>query len=154
MFSVLILTIGIPGAGKSTWVKEYLKTHPLTHVISTDDLRKELTGVEQCVNPSQNDWIHNTARERVKEILENPSYSGLGPEIIVDSTNVDVEEWFEYKKLGASVMLAKVFNVNPEEAMDHQRYRERIVPLDIVQNKWEKLQKNKKFIPLLFNMIL
>lgn len=153
MFSVLILTIGIPGSGKTSWVKEYKKTHPLTFVVSTDDIRKELTGVEQCVNPSQNEWIHTTARNRVKEILSRKDHYGLGPEIIVDSTNVDLEEWLKYKDLGASVILAKVFDVPPLQAMEYQKNRERKVPLEIVQNKWDTLQHNKKFLPLVFNMI-
>lgn len=154
MFSILILTIGIPSSGKTSWVKEYLKTHPLTRVISTDDLRKELTGFEQCVDPSQNEWIHNTARERVKEILKNKNFFGLGPEIIVDSTNVDVEEWLKYKELGATVILAKVFDITPEQALTFQQNRERKVPLNIIQDKWNALQKNKKYLPLIFNMIL
>ena len=37
-FSILKLTIGAPGSGKSTWVREYKKTHPLTYVISTDEI--------------------------------------------------------------------------------------------------------------------
>ena len=129
-FSTLILTIGIPGAGKTKWVNEYKKTHPLTYVVSTDELRKEITGVEQCIDPSQNKMIHDEARKRVKNILEDPqSVGGLGPEIIVDSTNVELDEWIKYKNLGASIILAKVFDVPPKIAMEHQQYRERFVPL-------------------------
>lgn len=157
-FSILILTIGIPGCGKTTWVQEYLKLHPYAHVISTDDIRKELTGVEQCIDPSQNDMIHNTARSRAKSIIDNPDNyggnNGLGPEIIIDSTNCDVGEWLEYKRIGASVMLAKTFDIAPNIAMLHQVNRERKVPLNILEMKWEQYQKNKKFIPCLFNMVL
>lgn len=154
-FSVLILTIGIPGAGKTKWVENYQKTHPLSYIISTDAIRKEVTGVEQCIDPSQNTQIHAIAKERVKKILQDPnSKGGIGPEILVDSTNVDVEEWLEYKNLGASVMIARVFDVSVETAMHQQEFRKRVVPLDIVTQKYETLQKNKKFLPVFFNMIL
>lgn len=154
VFSIIILTIGIPGAGKTKWVSEYKKTHPLTHVVSTDNIRIELTGIEQCVDPSQNNMIHDEARKRVKQILEDPSkHSGLGPEIIVDSTNCSIDEWLAYKKLGASIIRAIVFDCDPEQAMKHQQNRERQVPLPIVQMKWDQLQENIQHLPKIFNMI-
>ena len=157
-FSILILTIGIPAAGKSTWVKEYLKKNPYTYVISTDDIRKELTGTEQCVDPSFSDHVHDVARERVAKILQDPvAYErgiGFGQEILVDSTNVDLEEWVKYKKLKPSVILAKVFETTPEEAEKRQRDRERKVPFEVLQEKWQTLQKNKTYIPYIFNLLL
>ena len=154
-FSKLILTIGIPGSGKTTWVKKYMKKHPLTYIISTDDIRREFTGTEQCVDPSQNDMIHNEARKRVKAILEDPnSKGGLGPEIIVDSTNVSVGEWRKYKELGPSIMLAKIFNITPEQAMINQLGRERKVPFEILQMKHRQFQESKPFLTLYFNMIM
>lgn len=156
-FSKLILTIGIPGAGKTTWVQQYKKQHPLTFVISTDALRKELTGCEQCVDPSQNGMIHEEARKRAKKIIDDPQNygpeKGLGPEIIIDSTNVEVNEWMKYKDLGASVIVAKIFEVEPKIAMKHQENRERFVPQEILEIKWKQYQENKKYLPFIFNMI-
>lgn len=154
VFSILILTIGIPGAGKTTWVNQYVQKHPYAHVISTDSIRKELTGKVEC-DPAQNEWVHGEARRRVKEILDNPNSSiGMGPEIIVDSTNVDVEEWIAYKKLGSSVILAKVFDTDVNTAMKYQEQRRRFVPRFVLEQKWTTLQKNKKFLPLVFNMLI
>lgn len=155
-FSVLILTIGIPGCGKTTWVNEYLKKHPNgTYVISTDAIRTELTGIEQCVDPSQNPMIHEEARKRAKNIIDNHmeifKKNGTWPVIIIDSTNVDVEEWIAYKQLGASMMLAKVFDVEPQEALKRIENRERKVPLNILEWKWKTLQNNKNAIPKIFN---
>lgn len=157
-FSILILTIGIPGSGKTTWVQQYKKNHPYTYVVSTDKLRKELTGTTDC-DPTQCQMIHDAARQRVKSILDNPqNYGGncgMGPEIIVDSTNVDVDEWIAYKNLGASVILAKFFDVDPETAMQQQiKGRERIVPKEILDMKWSALQKNRKYMKFIFNMII
>ena len=155
-FSVLILTIGIPGCGKTTWVNDYLKKYPNgTYVISTDAIRLELTGKEQCVDPSQNPMIHEEARKRAKDIIDNRTEIfkkiGTWPVIVIDSTNVDVEEWFAYKQLGASLMLAKVFDVEPQEALKRMENRERKVPLEILEWKWKTLQDNKHAIPKFFN---
>ena len=157
-FSLLILTIGIPGAGKSTWVKEYQKQHPQVHVVSTDQIRKELTGSEQCLDPSKNHEIHEEARRRVKEIISNPEEYGdkynLGPEIIVDSTNVEIEEWLSYKNLDPSIMIAKVFDITVEEAVNRQKTRERQVPKEIIEEKWFLLKHNMQFLSKIFNLII
>lgn len=158
-FSILILTVGIPGSGKSTWVKQYTEKYPLTFVVSTDEIRKELNqGVYVC-HPEENDYIHQLAMDRVKTILENPeNYTGsrsLGPVIIVDSTNVEVQDWLKYKALGSAVILVKYFDVNPEEANKRQQGRQdKIVPLHVLQEKWEKIQENKKYFRYIFNTIL
>lgn len=158
-FSVLILTIGIPGSGKTTWVEQYQKQHANgTYVISSDQIRRELTGYEQCINPSQSPMIHEEARKRAKMLIENAKNlrlcNGTWPVIIIDSTNVELEEWLAYKELGASIMLAKIFDVPPEEAIKRMENRERKVPLEILERKWKTLEANREKIPKLFNMIL
>lgn len=156
-FSLILLTIGIPGSGKTTWVNEYKKAHPLTYVISSDEIRKELYGSYKC-DPEQSQRVHDVAREKAKAILEDPnSFGGLGPEIIIDSTNTDVEEWLKFKKLGASVLLAKVFDRDPFSAFKATEMRDdnaRHVPLDVIRSKHAELQLNKKFLPLIFNLVL
>lgn len=155
-FSILKLTIGAPGSGKTTWVKEYKKTHPLTYIISTDEIRKELTGTSGC-DPSQSSMIHDVARKRVQEILDDPANygenQGMGPEILVDSTNDEIEEWLKYKELKPSAMVAIVFKIDIEEAMKRQFIRGRIVPRDVVERKWRNIEKNLKYLPCFFNMI-
>jgi predicted kinase len=48
------MLIGLPGSGKSTYAKEYIKTHSGTIVISSDDIRQELWGdANDQQNPSQ-----------------------------------------------------------------------------------------------------
>ena len=156
-FSVLILTIGIPGSGKTTWVESYQKKYPMSIVVSTDQIRMDLFGSTQC-DPKQSDEVHEEARRRVKKILDDPSFYGsnypLGPTIVVDSTNCDVQEWLKYKSLGAAVMLAKVFDIPPPEAMKRQEGRDRFVPRFVLDDKWESYQKSKEYIPYLFNMVL
>lgn len=35
---------GIPGSGKSTWCRHYALTHPHTHIVDSDEVRKKLMG--------------------------------------------------------------------------------------------------------------
>lgn len=150
MFSVIIITIGIPGSGKSYWVYNYKKKHPLTHVISTDEIRKEVTGTYDC-DPKDNDYIHNIALERARTILNTESVYPI--EIIIDATNCEMETWLSYKNLHPSILRAIVFECTPEEAMRLQSLRERVVPIEILQNKWETIEKNKKYLIKIFNRV-
>lgn len=53
----VILMAGVPGSGKSSWVRKYTKTHPNTFVIDTDEVRKSLTGSYQVfTNPVSLAW--------------------------------------------------------------------------------------------------
>lgn len=38
----LIMLVGLPASGKSTWAKEYSETHPDYIVHSSDKLREEI----------------------------------------------------------------------------------------------------------------
>lgn len=155
-FSSLILTVGIPASGKTRWVVKYKKTHPITFVISTDDLREELTGTRVC-DPTQSAWIHEEARKKARDVIEHPEKYGLqhgiGPEIIIDSTNVDVEEWIKYKRLGSTLMSARLFDVSVDRAMENQAKRERQIPRYVLEDKYQTLQRNLKYMPYFFNFI-
>lgn len=153
-FSIIILTIGIPSSGKSTWVAEYKKTHPLTYVVSTDEIRKENHDGEYVCIPEESKSVHNEALKRVEQILQDEnSAGGFGPEIIVDATNVDVDEWILYKKLNPTILIAKVFDISVEEAKTRQLSRPRKVPSSVIQAKWRLLQYSKRFMPFIFNII-
>lgn len=145
----LILLVGIPGCGKSTWAARYVCECPDTRVVSTDEVRKDLTGsvdCKSCLTP----FVYEEARRRAKEYLEQ------GHDVIIDSTNVDLREWIAYKKIcpPGCLFVAKVFTVDPELSMLRQEGRERKVPKDILMMKWNHLKNNMQFLDSLFNMVL
>lgn len=39
----LIMLSAIPASGKTTWAKEYQQAHPNTYIVSSDDIRMEVT---------------------------------------------------------------------------------------------------------------
>ena len=158
--SIIVLTIGIPGCGKTTWVKnEFLKKHKYAYVISSDQIRKEITGSERC-DPKQSQMIHDEIRKRVKNIIDDPENyggnKGMGPTIIVDATNTDVQEWLKFKELNATLLFAKVFDVDVDESYKRMTTlrQDRIVPKEVLQEKWKELQNNKKYLEYIFNMLL
>lgn len=148
MSNLLILCIGIPCSGKSTWAKQYIKEHSATKVISTDEIRLEMTGVMDC-KAEQNAMIYAEARRRAQQALEE-NYN-----VIVDATNVAVEEWLAYKEIckDDTIRIAKVFKTPLEKALSRNRKRDRKVPEEIIRRKHEQLQKNMQFLPFIFNYI-
>ena len=75
-----ILLIGIPGAGKSTYAKEYIDTHVNTIHLSSDAIRKELYGDESIQgDPSE---VFSLMQKRAVEALNN------GYDVIYDATNM------------------------------------------------------------------
>ena len=118
-------------------------------LISTDELRKELTGIEQC-NPVQSDWIHDETRKRVQELMMNPDVI----EIVVDATNTDKEEWKKYKEMRPILFIAKFFPISVDEAMKRQENRERKVPREILEMKQKELEKNLPTLPYIFDLLL
>lgn len=95
MKKLFVLT-GAPGSGKSTWAKEYQKTHENVRIISSDEVRFELTGVYDNHSRQKEVWetferrIHEYAKDdnvtvildalcdlnslRIKYVKENPEY--------------------------------------------------------------------------------
>ena len=74
----LIVLSAPPGCGKSTWAREYRNTHPNTYIISSDEIRYELTGQLQDFSKQKEVWelfslrIHEYANkdENVTVILD------------------------------------------------------------------------------------
>lgn len=76
----LILLVGIPGSGKTTYAKKYIEEHPSIVHLSSDDIRKELYGDESIQgNPSE---VFTLMQKRAVEFLNN------GQSVVYDSTAV------------------------------------------------------------------
>ena len=149
MAQLLIMCIGIPGSGKTTWVNEYVKAHSATVVVSTDEIRKELYGTSEC-DARLNPIVYNEAKARTRKALEEKH------DVIVDATNTDIDEWTAYKELcpDNTIRVAKVFDVEPEEAFARMQGRERKVPMEILEKKWHELLTWGQWLPFFFKYII
>lgn len=52
----LIVMSATPGSGKSTWARMYQNTHPNTIILSSDEVRKELTGTYNDFSKQKEVW--------------------------------------------------------------------------------------------------
>ena len=127
-----ILTVGIPGSGKSYWIKSQTGYT----VVSPDDIRREMGG--DVSDQSKNAQVWALAKQRTLSALNR------GQNVILDATNVDSQ----YRKLFISglpdcIMKAKVFDVDPEVAKarihkDLEQGRDRsVVPDHVIDRMYE-----------------
>ena len=93
----LIVLSAMPGSGKSTWAKRYKEEHPHTFIVSSDEIRYEITGTSQDFSRQNEVWelfslrIHEYAKKyddvtvildalndlnclREKYVKENPEF--------------------------------------------------------------------------------
>ena len=117
---ILLMLIGIPGSGKSTWrnnLKETIRDGgkyrlcngiPF-YVVSPDDYRRQATDVsDQSINLQV--WLE--ARDATRECLEH------GTNVILDATNVNTKYRRDFISGLPCKLMAKVFPVSPETAWE------------------------------------
>lgn len=76
----LILLVGIPGSGKTTYAKKYIEEHPSTVHLSSDKIRAELWGNE--ATQGDNNEVFSLMQSRAIETLNN------GQSVVYDATNI------------------------------------------------------------------
>ena len=132
----LVMLVGIPGSGKSTFIKNHPSWKP--HTISTDELRLRLTG--DMTDQSQNPLVFATIRDWTSKRLR------LGLPVVVDSTAADYEARVEFLRYQRSVVgetlqrRAVWFRTPLEEALERNANRDRKCPVAIIEKMHQQLQ--------------
>jgi predicted kinase len=137
--NTLYITVGLPGSGKSTYVKNFIKDKDIEY-LSSDSLRAVYGKSEedQTVTPLVFGHIKRTVDEFLKD----------GKNVLVDATSVNRKERSDYintaKKYGAKVV-AIVFKMDRQGLIDRNKKRGeqggRVVPdfvIDKMLNKFEE----------------
>lgn len=76
----LILLVGIPGSGKTTYAEKYIKEHPGAVHLSSDKIRAELWGNE--ATQGDNNEVFSMMQSRAIDALNN------GQSVVYDATNI------------------------------------------------------------------
>jgi len=151
MMDTLYITVGLPGSGKSTYAKEFIKGKDVEY-LSSDELRavygKDET--DQTVTPI----VFGHIKRKVDEFLKN------GKNVLIDATNVNLRERSNYintaKKYGVKVV-ALVFNMDRQGLIDRNKKRGeqggRVVPdwvIDKMLNKYQNPDFNEGFDTIIY----
>lgn len=131
MNKTVLLTIGIPGCGKSTAADHMLRN--TSHVIiNADEIRKEFTGAEDNFSQDRAVWVK--LFERFADALKNPAITHIG----VTNTSINHKSRKKYYDIaeasGVDVKWRFVcFTPDVKASMKLQTLRDRAVPKDIVE---------------------
>jgi len=138
MTTVYIL-VGCPSSGKSTWASK-CENHNAECVISTDDIREELSG--DATDQSVSGKAFSIARKRLQEYLNE------GHSVIIDATNMyrkTRKDFLDIAKDNNSKTVAVVFEVTKETAIERNAKRAasggRNVPSHVIENMIGKYQR-------------
>ena len=130
----VVLSIGLPGSGKSTWFKRH-NILPL----SSDMVRILL--FDDATEQGHQDLVFSTLRTMLRARL-----LARRPWNYLDATNLSPHERRSWVKLAHDFgyeVHAVFFDVPPEVCMERNRRRERNVPEDIMQRMAGKLRPPK-----------
>ena len=139
MNNTLYITVGLPGSGKSTYVKNFIKDKEIEY-LSSDSLRAVYGKSEedQTVTP----LVFGHIKRKVDEFLKD------GKNVLVDATSVNRKERSDYintaKKYGAKVV-AIVFKMDRQGLIDRNKKRGeqggRVVPDFVIDKMLAKFEE-------------
>jgi predicted kinase len=139
MNNTLYIAVGLPGSGKSTYAKNFIKGKDIEY-LSSDELRAVYGKSEedQTVTP----LVFGHIKRKVDEFLKD------GKNVLVDATSVNRRERSDYinsaKKYGAKVV-AIVFKMDRQGLIDRNKKRGeqggRVVPDFVIDKMLAKFEE-------------
>ncbi len=134
----LIMLSAIPASGKTTWAREYRNTHPNTYIVSSDEIRMEITH-GKFNDQSQQKLVWETFDQRIHEYAKNENAT-----IILDALN-DVN-WVRLQYLKTTPEFDKkiivLFPLNYEKSLMYnaQRDIDKQVPKEAMEALYQKFE--------------
>jgi predicted kinase len=137
--STIYIAVGLPGSGKSTYAKNFIKGKDIEY-LSSDELRAVFGKSEedQTVTP----LVFGHIKRKVDEFLKD------GKNVLVDATSVNRRERADYittaKKYGAKVVVL-VFKMDRQGLIDRNKKRGeqggRVVPDWVIDKMLAKFEE-------------
>ncbi len=125
-----ILLCGLPGVGKSTYAKKYASQHPHTFIVSSDELRKVMTGDYQNFSMDIKMWARfYELISKFRDIYDDST-------VIADATNLKNEFRLKYAFIpGFDRKILLEFKKPMEVILRQNLNRDvaRIVPPEIIE---------------------
>jgi predicted kinase len=123
----ILILIGIPASGKSTWSKEFIRNNPSWVRINRDEYRYMLKDSQMC-EPK----VETLISELVNSAIDKSLSKKLN--VIVDATNVRlkyIKEFIERYKYRADIDY-RVFDISLDKAIERDKNRQMKVGEDVI----------------------
>ena len=134
-----ILLSAVAGSGKSTWAEQYRLTHKNVFVVSSDTLRKEITGEFSNLSHDKEMW------ERFSKDIEKYRDASEDVTVIADSTNILNKFRIFYGKTvtGFDKKILVVIKKNIETTLETNKLRseDRIIPDKVIESMFDSWEE-------------
>jgi predicted kinase len=131
-FPQVVITFGVSGSGKSTWIENYLADHT---VISLDTLRSKIASSRS--DQSQNSKIVRVAKEQLRTLLRSQS------KIVWDATSLKYDFRQQIVSLsrqyGALITLV-IFHCPETIYLERNRQRRHSIPEEVLLKQLQSLE--------------
>ena len=155
----VIMTIGAPGSGKSTWASEQIKKSNSTIVLCRDDLRSMLFGATYKYSKTNEKLVTDTMENMLINALSNDSINS----IIIADTNLNQSTRSKFKNIidhfnntqfdkPMIELSVQLFDVDWVTLNNRNIKRgDKAVPKDVLRSMYKKMQiylgKHKQYVP-------
>lgn len=130
----IIVTVGLPASGKTTWALEYIKDNPNTVRVNKDSIRAMVFNGQYS-----KEW-----EDFVCDIRDNIIYHALskGYNVVVDDTNFEEKHLRRIRAISDYHDVALAINdftgVSKEECLERNRNRPNPVPDEVIHRMHER----------------
>lgn len=148
----LIVLSALPGSGKSTWSEQYRLTNKHVKIVSSDAIRKEITGQYQDLKHEEEVW--KIYFERINEIFDK--YNDVT--VIADSTNITdkfrlipLEKCPNYDRCVLVILKKKLDQILHQ---NHVRSEAKFVPEAAIKSMWERWEDPSEETKSVFDEVI
>lgn len=141
----IILTVGCPGSGKSTWTREFIAKNPGYFNVNRDDYRQSIMGHEE-----RDEYKYTKKKEGIVTCMQFDATKGIlyGGDsvkgVIISDTNLNPERrlaWETFAKEYNWKIEYKVFDVPWTELVKRNNKRgTKAVPIDVLRSMYSHMR--------------
>lgn len=147
----LILLVGPPASGKTTWARLYQSAYPDTLIVGRDKLREMLFGyTESTINEHYQHENFKAREDQVTVLQHTIIRAGLesGKSVIVDDTNCDADRIKKFSRDYDRYAFRYVpMSATLPECLERNKARNRQVNEDVIKKMFGRFEKLEEKLP-------
>ncbi len=135
----LILLTAAPGAGKSTWAARYADNNEHVRIVSSDEVRREITGSYQDFSKQTQVW--ETFRQRIHEYGKADEDAIVICDGVNDTNAIRLSYAKDTPEFDYHILVYFVKSLEVLQFQNKQRPLDKWVPAEVVETFFKRLEE-------------